>query len=196
MGWIRGSRFAGRLRAACRVRRPMPRATPWAWVPPQVAAIALLVGTLAGCGYESHELFPQDVHTIAVPIFQNRTFYRGVEFDLTEALVKQIELRTPYKVTDPGRADTIIQGAVVRVDQRRLSRRAQGGVPQELEVEITVDFEWRNQTTSEVLRQRRGYTAVGRYVPTDPVAEPFEVAQHAAAQRLAEDIVSILAADW
>ena len=117
---------------------------------------------VCACGYAHKELFPTDVRTVAVPIFENRSFYQGMEFDLTEALVKEIELRTPYKVTDAGSADTIVHGVITAVDQDRLSRRSEGGVPQELELRITVNYVWKNLRTGQTLRQREGFDSVGR----------------------------------
>lgn len=156
----------------------------------------LVCGLGVGCGYTHKELFPDHVATVTVPIFGNRSFYQGMAFDLTEALVKEIELRTPYKVTAEDDADTILTGTIVSVRQDRLSRHRAGDVPQELEMRITVDFEWKNLRTGRTLRQRRGYTAVGRYIPVRPIREPSGVAQHAAVQRLARNIVSVMASDW
>ena len=42
-----------------------------------------------GCGYSHVPLFPQEYRTVSVPILENRTAYRDVEFDLTEALIKE-----------------------------------------------------------------------------------------------------------
>ena len=149
-----------------------------------------------GCGYSHRDLFPENVHTVAVPIFENLSFYQGLEFDLTEALIKEIELRTPYKVTGPREADTILQGTIVEMAQNRLSRTATGDLPQELETRLTVDFEWKQIRAGEILRQRRGLEAVERYVPARPIAEPFEVAQHQTVARMARQIVSVMASDW
>lgn len=151
---------------------------------------------LTGCGYSSKELYPTEYRTVAAPIFENRTFYRGVEFQLAEALTKQIESRTPYKVVSPGVAQTQLAGTITHVEQRQLSRRRPGGVPQEVELTITVDFVWKDLGQGGVIRDRRGFESVGRYVPTAGVGEPFEVGQHQAVQRLAEDIVSTMRADW
>jgi len=150
----------------------------------------------AGCGYSSKQLFPREYRTVAVPILANRTFYRGVEFDLTEALVKEIESRTPYKVVAEAGADTIVRGTVVSVSQRTLSTTREGGLSEEMEVRITIDFEWRQARTGAVLKQRQGFEAVGRYLPARGVGEPFSVAQHEAVQRLAQDIVSSFRSDW
>ncbi len=162
-------------------------------------ALALLCLTcaLAGCGYSSQELFPEKYLTVATPIFENRTFYRGVEFALAEAVTKQVESRTPYKVVSPGVAQTILEGTITDIQQNQLSRRRPGGLPQEVELTITVDFVWKDLGHGGgVIRDRRGFQAVGRHVPTAGVGEPYEVAQRQAVQRLAEDIVSTMRADW
>lgn len=152
---------------------------------------------LTGCGYSTKEIYPASYRTVAVPIFENRTFYRGVEFELTEAVVKEIQDRTPYTVAGESGADTLLRGTVVRVDQGPLSRvRRGGGVPQEVEVTVVVDYEWVDLRTGRVLRGRKGFESIGRFVPTPPVSQPFEVAQRMASERLAEDLVSTMQSDW
>lgn len=158
--------------------------------------MACLVANVIGCGYSTQELFPERYASVAVPIFDNRTFYRGVEFDLTEAVIKELEQRTPYKALDAGVADTLLTATVTRVSTRRLSRTRSAGLPQEVEVTVTINFEWTDQRSGEVLVSRKGFSAVGRYVPTQPVGERFEVGQHAAVQRLARDTVSALRGGW
>jgi len=161
-----------------------------------LATAALAVSVLvAGCGYTRHDLFPQDVHTVSIRPFENKTFYKDVQFDLSESLIKQIELTTPYKAASGG-ADTVLEGEITDVRQQKLSRTSSGGLPQELEVKIVVNFQWKDQRTGQLLRQRRGFMAVGRYVPTSPVGESFQVGQHAAAQRLAEQIVATMRSDF
>jgi len=160
------------------------------------ALLVLACLFLTGCGYSHGGTFPKEIGSIAVPIFENRTPYRDVEFDLTEALIKEIELRTPYKVVRSGDADTLLAGVVTNVDQRVLSRRDVGGLPQEMEISIVVNFEWKHQRTGESLRDRHGFITVGRHVPGRPIGEPFEVARHEAVQQLARDIVAVMRADW
>lgn len=161
-----------------------------------LAYLLMIIVSLTGCGYSHGGSFPKEVSSVAVPIFENRTPYRDVEFDLTEALVKEIELRTPYKVVRSGDADTILTGVVTHVEQRVLSRRALGGLPQEMEVSVVVNFDWRNQRTGETLRDRRGFETVGRHVPARPIGEPLEVARHELVQQLARDIVAVMRENW
>jgi hypothetical protein len=82
--------------------------------PMQRGAFIFLVLLLCGCGMHSGDgdgwhwssTYRQDIHSIAVPIFTTRDYHRGVEFQLTDALVKKIEEFTPYKVEPRERADT------------------------------------------------------------------------------------------
>lgn len=152
-------------------------------------------GGLAACGYQHKELFPKEYRTVSVQI-DNRTFYRGVEFDLTEALIKEIELRTPYKVTLSDKADTLLIATVSNITQRTLSQTATAGLPQEVEVQMAVDMNWKDARSGKVIRQRLALSSVGRYVPTQPVGDTFSSAQHTAVQSMASEMVSALRQDW
>ncbi len=158
--------------------------------------VICMLSVAGGCGYTHKPLYSQDIRAVAVPVAENQSFYRGIEFDLTEAVIKEIELRTPYKVMDSARADTMIRMTVTAVQQSLLSREPRAGLPQEIEVTLTADFDWRDLHSGKILRQRKGFQSVGRYIPTRGIGEPFEVAQHQAVQRLAGEIVSIMAEDW
>jgi len=173
------------------VTRPCTRrCVGWRW------SAAVLCLAAAGCAYTREPVYPADIRTVAVPIFENRSTYRDVQFDLTEALIKQIELRTPYKVVSPELADTVLRGSVVHVSQNVLSRRRAGGLPQELEMQITAHLEWTDVRSGNVLRSRRGLTATGRYIPATPVGQPLEFARHAAVEHLAQSIVDLMRDDW
>lgn len=163
----------------------------WRW-----AALLLLCLLTAGCGFSTQEMFPTEYATVAVPIFENRTFYRGVEVDLAEAIGKELEQRTPYKITSPNVADTLLEGRITSMTQRGLSRTTTGGLPQEQEVTITIDFTWKDLRRGDVIVSRRGFSAVGRYIPTQPVGEEVLVGQHSAVQRMAEDLVSAMRSGW
>lgn len=159
-----------------------------------MAAFSLM--PLAGCGYSHTAMYPDNIGTVGVPIFDNRTPYRAVEFDLTEALVKEIELRTPYKVVHPSKANTVLQGVITTIHQRVLSQRKIGGVPEEIEVTMIVNFEWKDTRTGDVLRDRKGFPIATRHVPARPISEPFEVAQHRAAEVMAQNIVDSMQKGW
>ncbi len=162
-----------------------------------MAGFLLLALSLAsGCQYSHEELFVENVSTVAVPIFQNQSFYKRVEFDMTEALIKEIESRTPYKVTAETGANTVIQGSIVSVHQQLISRSFEAAVPEELQVTIVAEIEWKDKRSGTVIRKRSRVTGTGEYVPARGVGQPFEIAQHAAVADLSRQIVSVMRRDW
>jgi len=55
-------------------------------------------------------------------MFQSKEFRRGIEFQLTEALRKQIDRSTPYRNAPKEKADTIITGEVLEWQEATLGR--------------------------------------------------------------------------
>ncbi|MEX2214669.1 MAG: LptE family protein [Phycisphaeraceae bacterium] len=165
---------------------------------PQVCLGAAMMALLSGCGYTHTALFPENIRSVAVPIFDNRTVqYRGLERDLTEALIKEIETRgTQMKVVRSDEAESILTGSILQVQQRVLSLDRVAGLPADVEVTVILNFEWKNQRTGEVIRDRRGFAVVGRHLPNRTFGEAYEVAQHEVAQQAARDIVTVMQSNW
>ena len=82
----------------------------------QMSVVALLVLVLGSCGYHTAGMatrIPVDVRTLAVPAFVNQTQTYRIEAVLTEAVVREFNTRTRYRiVTDPDGADAILRGTV------------------------------------------------------------------------------------
>ena len=120
-------------------------------------------------------LYDCGIHTVRVPIFQNRTFARGLEFDLTRAVVREIELKTPYKVVGADQdADTELTGTIVSLTKGTLNVNPLGEV-REQETNLTVEIVWRNLRTGEVLSDpaRRTPGTSGPALPALPGAAPI-----------------------
>ncbi|HMD54839.1 MAG TPA: LPS assembly lipoprotein LptE, partial [Phycisphaerae bacterium] len=83
------------------------------WVLPTLLACALF--SAAGCGYQSQYLYPTGIETISVPMWSNQSYYRNLEFQLTEAIDKNIESRTPYRLASGDQADTELTGTITDV---------------------------------------------------------------------------------
>lgn len=82
--------------------------------------------------------------TIYVPVFENRTFYRGLEFDLTKALVREIEARTPYRVVaDSDQADIELVGKITS-----LTKVVPTGDQENQQAEIAVECTWKRLRTA------------------------------------------------
>src|SRR5687768_8924245 len=76
------------------------------------ARVAFLVWlTFPGCaGYQlgQRSLYRPDIRTVHVPVVQSDSYRRYLGERLTEAVVKQIELKTPYKVVGSDSADSVL----------------------------------------------------------------------------------------
>lgn len=147
-----------------------------------------------GGGYQWSSLYRQDVSTVAVPIFTNKSFRRGDELLLTKALVSQIEMRTPYKVVSREHADTIIDGEITDVSLRNVSNDAQSGIPQEQLYAVTVNFVWKDLRTGRVLKERRGFVQTSAFYPT--LGEGSTLGSQQSTEQLATAIAQELQADW
>jgi len=145
-------------------------------------------------GYHWSSLYREDIQTVAIPIFSTKDFRRGVEFRLTEAVVKQLELHAPYKVVPKERADTILEGQVTSVRVGTLSRDFQTNLPREQEVVITVDLTWKDLRTGKILLQRHGLQQEGVFHP--PLGEGEFAGTQQAIERFALVIVQEMQADW
>lgn len=166
----------------------------------KLATGALLLSALtwtAGCassGYTWGNTYRSDVRTIAVPAFGTKDFSRGDEIVLTQALIAQIESRTPYKVVPQDRADTVLEGLVVSVGRGTVSIDRFTAIPQEATYSITVDFTWKDLRTGQILVERRNFDQSSTYYPT--LGEGRFAGRQVTAEALAASIVDELQGDW
>lgn len=154
---------------------------------------------LCGCrgvnGYSNESLFPRDVNTVCLQMFDNRTFRRGVEYELSDALAKRIEADTPYKiVSSPDRADTVINGQIVSITESALSLERQLGRALEKDVEVRAVVSWKNLRTGELLIANQQVIASASYSPYQK--QDFSYASNLAANNLAQKIVELMEKKW
>lgn len=167
-----------------------------------LSAALLVPGLVSGCasdptvGYAATGLFREDLRTVAVPIFQNATYRRALEFELTDALIKEIEARTPYKVTTRGSADSILLGTIREVRTSQLSKSRTTGLSEEVIVGVTIEFEWRDLRDNQTLVARQSFVGHGLSLPSRPNAESIELGRFSAVQQLARDIVHEMRSEW
>lgn len=158
--------------------------------------------SVSGCtsdptlGYSALSVFPDGITSVSVPIFKNETFVRGVEFDLTDALIKEIESRSPYKVMAEARADTVLIGEIRNIELDQLSKSPLTGLSEEVIVSVTIDFEWKDLRTGRPIIVRKNFTGYGLFVPSQPTGESIQLGRFAAVQHLARDLVNELQAQW
>lgn len=174
-------------------RFPMPRL---------VALLVIAPCLLASCssdprrGYAFSWRNSADARTISVPMFDNQTYDSGVEFELTEALIKEIQRSTRLGVTRGSDADTTLTGVIRKSEMHTIARDSTTGLANHTAVVISIDFEWKDNRSGEVLVSKRNFSAADTFVPARPTGEMREAAVHGVVDQLARDIVGQLHGAW
>jgi hypothetical protein len=139
-------------------------------------------------------MYNSSVRTVAVPIFTNKTFRREWEFKLTEAIDKNIESRTPYKVASRKSADTVLSGEIVDIQENVLTRRFGTSLPRETQITVVVNFTWKDLRSGRILVERKSFNRSSTEIPQ--IGERVDDAEQLAIERLAAAIVDQMQADW
>ena len=119
---------------------------------------------ITGCGYTVGNGFNPEIRTVSIPIFENDTFRRGIEVQLTEAVQKEVQKRTPYRLAKGLNADTRLTGRIVQTRKDVLGEN-QFDDPRELQLSLMIVTKWENLRTGEVLAQQE--------IPLSPTAIPL-----------------------
>jgi hypothetical protein len=160
------------------------------------AAVCL---AFSGCGsmkgYSTESLFPDNIGSVYLEMFENQSLERGVEYDLTDALAKRIETDTPYKIiSSRDRADTLMSGQITSIDTAVLTGERQTGRALEKEVELQALVSWKNLKTGELLLDSVSVNASATY--SEWQNQGFRYASTLAANNLAQKIVELMEKQW
>lgn len=161
-----------------------------------IAAGFLVPGGCGGpSGYSSESLFPEQVNSVYVEMFDNKSFRRGVEYELTDALAKRIEAATPYKIiSNREQADTVLGGQIVSVGESVISFERETGRAMEKQVELRAVVNWKDLKTGEVLIDNKTVSASASY--SEWQNQGFGYASVLAANNLAKRIVELMEKKW
>ncbi|MGN6544607.1 MAG: LptE family protein [Aureliella sp.] len=176
-------------------------------------AVALLIAALlapvagvsiAGCaGYQvgAASLYRSDVRTIYVPIIRNDTWRPELGVELTEALQKAIQQRTPFRLVNDPSADSVLTCRVVD-ETKRVITETRNDDPRALRAKLTVQLTWVDRQGNVLMENR--------FIPSDDVAflfsqsvdfvpeagQSISTAYLRAIQRLADEIVGQMEVRW
>ena len=162
------------------------------------AGVILVALALSGCGvggYSGATLFPEDIENVRLEMFDNRSFRRGVEYELSDALAKRIEAETPYKlVSDRDRSDSVISGQLVAITESALTIDRDVALPLEREVVLTAVVNWKNLNTGQLMINNKTVTVAASY--SEFQNQDFTYASALAANKLARKIVELMENNW
>ncbi len=137
-----------------------------------------------------------EVKTVFV-YFKTQTFRRDLQLMLTEAVTKEINMRTPYTVVgDPTKADSILRGRDHGLGDKNLVVEAPTNLPRELNAMMTVWVNWTHNPPTEFEEKRPPtlVTEVNNFVPE--VGETTLSAYTQIVQSIAKQIVDMMEQPW
>lgn len=172
---------------------------------PSVFALPLfLLALTAGCAaYQigNQSLYPPHIRTVYVPVFESDTYRRFVGEWLTEAVMKEIEAKTPYKVVGTPNADSVLTGRITS-DTKRVLVEDPYDNPREIEMGMRVEVRWIDRRGDmvepmgpvPVPEELALVGATGAAIPE--VGQSVTTAQQKAIERLAQQIVGMMESPW
>ncbi|MGI9429327.1 MAG: LPS assembly lipoprotein LptE [Bythopirellula sp.] len=146
-------------------------------------------------------MYAPDVRTVYVPMIETNSFRRNLGERLTEAVVKEIELKTPFKVVGTPDADSVLAVRMID-DTKRLTIENQNDDPRALELAMNVEVTWLNRRRAP-LRLPNTIPLPAELLPILSTAallpesgQSMATAQQQAIVRLAQQIVSTMEEPW
>jgi Lipopolysaccharide-assembly len=159
---------------------------------------------LTGCiGYQvgAGSLYAPDVATVYVPMIDSDSYRRDLGERLTEAVIKEIQLKTPYTVVNTPTADSILSARLVCDTRKTLVENAYDD-PRVSENEIRAQVTWLNRRRQpiapvQMITMPPELVAMSETSNIIPEAgQSVASSQQQAIERLAQQIVATMEAPW
>jgi hypothetical protein len=166
---------------------------------------AITVGMLlTGCArYQvgSESLYAPDIATVYVPMIESDSYRRDLGERLTEAIIKEIELKTPYKVVGTPDADSILAIRLLG-DSRHLLAENSFDDPRLSESAVFSEVSWLNRRRLP-MAPPQSIALPPELVNIDQTAnlvpeagQSVASSQQQAIERLAQQIVGTMETPW
>ena len=154
------------------------------------AVAALLVG---GCGYTLHGHLPQDVRTVAVPIFVNRTTKPFVETEMTRAIADAFATDGRLKLAARQDADTVLEGEVTGYELVSIAFDPAANI-RLYRLVVTMNVRFRDVRRNTMLFQQQGLSEKADFRVSGAVSETIsreEIGLLAATRDIARAVVAL-----
>ena len=149
---------------------------------------ALVLPVLAICGcanYRWTSSVPEEMRTIAVPVFENRTMSAELGPIVSQYVLREFQREGTFSIRRSGASSIEVQGSIVKAERRPVSYdRAYGSRADEYRYLVTAEVSIINKDAGRVLQANRRYTGETTFL----VQGDLLTAQRNAAQRIAQDL--------
>jgi len=153
-----------------------------------------LASMAGGCGYSNDSLYRKNIRSVYVEMFESKEFRRGIEFQMTEALRKQIDRQTAYKNAPREKADTILSGEILEWRESSLGHDFTFALPRQTAATLAIRYRWQDMRTGKLLVDQPRLITTVEYVR--PAGETVYNARDDAVNKLARKVVNGMETPW
>ena len=169
-------------------------------------AVIVLLASMGGCAsYQvgNQTLYPSHIKTVHVPVFESLSFRRNLGEQLSEAVVKEIETKTPYKVVGSAAdADSVLTCNIIN-DTKNMIVQDWYNDPRQMQMVMQVQVTWVDRK-GNVLRESEPIVispatstqVTATSILTAETGQSVATAQQEAIARAAEQIVGMMETPW
>lgn len=168
------------------------RLRPWAGL--LLAYIALNSTGCASYHLGNQFLYRGDIRSVHVVMFESDSNRRYLGQRMTEAVIKELEQKTPLTITEPQITDSFIRGRIIQ-DTKRVVGENRFDEPRSLDVNWVVEIDWVDRAGTPLMqRQTIRISEDAVFIPEG--GQSISTAQQAVIERTARQIVSQMQTPW
>ena len=151
-------------------------------------SLALAVG---GCtGYRWTSGVPEELRTVAVPVFENRTSSAELGHIVTDYVLREFQREGTFSIRRSGSSALEVQGAIVKTSREAAAfDRGYGSRASEYRYVVTAEVSLVNKDTGKVLLDNRRYVAETTFLTRGDLLTSQRDAASRIAQEFARQIV-------
>lgn len=161
---------------------------------------ALLAGSLlclTGCAYHLGSTQPAAYHTVAVPMFKNRTLKPQLQAQVTNAIIKRLQADGSLRVEWEQDAEVVVTGTITRYGHSvQRYERLDTAKPREYRLELEAVVEAHDRTTGKILLPPTTLTGKADAFIGFDLQSAEQQALPLMAEDLARQVVSLLVERW
>ncbi len=144
---------------------------------------------LSGCTYNFRGFIARDIHSIAIPVFGNRTVKYGIEEQLTKLVTESFIRDNQLKLLDRKSADSILLCEITKYTKTPFSYDAQENV-KDYKTEISIKLIYKKSSDKIILEKEFKDWSLYSSQETE------EIGVERLCEKLAEDILKKVVEGW
>lgn len=162
-----------------------------------VIALLCLLSLVPACAryqFGSPTLHTAQVSSVHIDLFENDTYRRGLGPWLTEAVAREVQNRTPYRIADAQTADSFLRGRLVS-DRKSVVIESPNDDARDLNYAQKIEITWTDRTGMPLTASRViTITEDANLIPEG--GQSLTSAQQDLIQRLARQVVNQMEVYW